>query len=145
MSNLLEIIHETLHSWETWVGFETNRHTVSVSKPTGHTVSWKSNTFINYVHTMLAVNRIWYFRINNQTEKVKWSYDRETSRECCINLRVQSCIKLFNGACVLFYFIIYKNRTLNQPSYIIWYDDMINKHTLKNSLNSEHAIAFCYR
>lgn len=95
MSNLLEIIHETLHSWETWVGFETNRHTVSVSKPTGHTVSWKSNTFINYVHTMLAVNRIWYFRINNQTEKVKWSYDRETSRECCINLRVQSCIKLF--------------------------------------------------
>lgn len=127
MSNLLEIMHETLHSWETWVGFETNRHTVSVSKPTGHTVSWKSNTFINYVHTMLAVNRIWYFRINNQTEKVKWSYDRETSRECCINLRVQSCIKLFNGACVLFYFIIYKNRTLNQPSYIIWYDDMINK------------------
>lgn len=51
----------------------------------------------------------------------------------------------FNGACVLFYFIIYKNRTLNQPSYIIWYDDMINKHTLKNSLNSENAIAFCYR
>lgn len=25
MSNLLEIMHETLHSWETWVCFETNR------------------------------------------------------------------------------------------------------------------------